>query len=89
MAHSMEQGSFAVSKEGGKVRMCVIFKGKATHHLISKDPESGNFLVNKKAFGEANTLDKVSVLMPGLVCVWLYLHVDGRVGGKRGVGGTS
>lgn len=42
--------------------VCVVYKGKPTHHLMVKDPESGNFVINKKSFGDFKT-------MPAVRCV--------------------
>ena len=48
---STESGTFAVRKLKGRISMCVVYKGKPTHHVISKDAETGTFEVNKKQFG--------------------------------------
>ena len=60
LAHSTESGTFAVRKQKGKISLCVVYKGKPTHHIISKDPEDGVFQVNKKKYGTPKSLNQVS-----------------------------
>jgi len=52
-AAGLDNGRFLVrTREGkpGEYVLCVVFKGKPTHHLIGKNPD-GNLTVNKKTFG--------------------------------------
>ncbi len=35
------------------------YKNTPTHHLLTVDPETGCYLVNRKAFGSPKTLDDV------------------------------
>ena len=52
-AAGLDNGRFLVRTRDGKPGeyvLCVVFKGKPTHHLISKN-EDGNLTVNKKTFG--------------------------------------
>ena len=60
LAHSSEAGTFAVRKDKGRLSLCVMYKGKATHHIISKDPEDGVFQVNKRKYGTPKSLNQVS-----------------------------
>ena len=61
LAHNDESGTFAVRKTQGRISLCVIYKSKATHHIISKDPEDGVFQVNKKKYGSPKSLNQVSL----------------------------
>lgn len=50
-------GTFLVrERDGESYALTVIFKGKATHHLASKDATSGMWLVGKKKYGDFATL---------------------------------
>ena len=59
-------GKFCVRKraEGGHV-LCVVFRGKPTHHLIAADPD-GTLKCNKKSYG-SNTTDLNEVCDTGNV----------------------
>ena len=59
---STESGTFAVRKLKARISMCVVYKGKPTHHVISKDAETGTFEVNKKQFGSPKSLNQVHLL---------------------------
>jgi len=59
-AAGVDDGRFLVRDRGasnpGEYVICVVYKGKPTHHLVKKD-ESGALLVNKKSFGGASDIE--------------------------------
>jgi hypothetical protein len=58
----LEDGRFLVrtrSDKPGEYVLCVVYKGKATHHLIAKNGD-GFYCVNKKAYGEYTKVNRVS-----------------------------
>ena len=59
-----EPGQFLVRSRGAAnpndYVLCAAYKGKPTHHLIIKDAESGNYLINKKAYGGHSSIQKVN-----------------------------
>jgi hypothetical protein len=59
-AAGMDDGQFCVrTKEGSSIlALCVVFKGKPTHHMIDKN-EDGVMTVNKKAFGDFTDVESV------------------------------
>ena len=54
----MDNGRFLLrTREGkpGEYVLCVVYKGKPTHHLITKNAE-GLYICNKKAFGNTKKI---------------------------------
>lgn len=49
---------FLRTREGKKDEyvVCVVYKGKPTHHLMAKNPDTGIFMINKKSFGDFKTM---------------------------------
>ena len=49
------------SRAGKKTEfvLCVVYKGKPTHHLISKNAETNFYTINKKSFGDFSKLKEV------------------------------
>ena len=55
-----ENGKFCIRQladDDGEYVLCVVYKGKPTHHLITTN---GGVKVNKKSYGGATTLEEVS-----------------------------
>jgi len=55
----LADGNFVVRSRVNKPDeyvLCVVYKGKATHHLMGKN-EDGNFVVNKKPYGAHKTVE--------------------------------
>lgn len=48
------------SREGkpGEYVLCVVYKGKCTHHLIAKN-DDGFYAINKKTFGDYTKVNRV------------------------------
>jgi len=58
----LDEGRFLVrtrDNKPGEYVLCVVYKGKPTHHLIAKN-EAGIYAINKKTFGEYNKVNRVS-----------------------------
>lgn len=58
----LDDGRFLVrtrDNKPGEYVLCVVYKGKPTHHLIAKN-EAGIYAINKKTFGEYNKVNRVS-----------------------------
>ena len=76
-------GRFLVRKTGAKQQedgkmfiLSVCYKGKPTHHMITKDDQTGGLKINNKAYGTTKTIKAVGLtfltLHPG--CPPLQLH---------------
>lgn len=59
----------------GEYVLCVVYKGKPTHHLIMQS-ESGTFFINKKAFGQNKTVEAVSVDKLAYKCFFNFWRTD-------------
>jgi len=58
----LDDGRFLVRSRDNKVGeyvLCVVYKGKPTHHLIAKNPD-GIYCINKKSYGEYTKVNRVS-----------------------------
>lgn len=58
-----KNGRFLVRKRaptGSDLVLSLVFRGKPTQHLITKD-DNGHLVMNKKLYGEHSDIDSVSV----------------------------
>lgn len=57
----LDDGRFLVrtrENKPGEYVLCVVYKGKPTHHLIAKNAE-GIYAINKKTYGNNKTIEEV------------------------------
>lgn len=87
----LDDGRFLLRTREGKddYVLCVVFKSKPTHHLVSKN-EEGQYTVNKKTFGGhtklADLVGKLGTKQPG----WpVPLSMPVNRAGAGGVGGGT
>eukprot|EP00039_Didymoeca_costata_P018674 m.334494 g.334494 ORF g.334494 m.334494 type:complete len:517 (+) comp17366_c0_seq1:136-1686(+) len=64
----LDDGRFLVRSRAGKKGqyvLCVVYKGKPTHHLILKDEEDGLYRINKKSYGDFTKLKELITHLQG------------------------
>ena len=70
---SVEQGTFFVYTRDAAANeyvLCLVYKGKTTHHLLRLDADSGYWCINKKPWGSKTRLDALIEQFYGDVPGW-------------------
>lgn len=78
MSFQKTDGTYLIRKHPDidTLAMTVVFKGRATHHLVKINPETGHYTINKKKYGEFNKLEGLIDYLHGKVPGWPVLLTD-------------
>lgn len=89
MVKPFEDGKFVVRKHtnAGQFVLCVVYKGKPTHHLMTTDDDD-NILINKKKYKETSDIEELITYLGQKRPGW-PVPLDKPAGGGGGGGGGT